>query len=1173
MGAFEYTRDQLEVIESRGSNLLVSAAAGSGKTAVLVERIIRRVTDPVAPVDVDRILVLTFTNAAAAQMKEKIYNTIEEKRAEKPSDVNLQKQAALVHNAMITTIHGFCLSVLKNHFNEAGLTADFRVADEGECRLLRQDALSEVLEKKYEENDPKFIKMAESLAGGKTDRALEELVLKLYEFSVSSPEPDVWFDHCLKSYEDFSDEEKALSDIPVLTEYFRDIRERLTEVSEGFQRLLPLTDTVTGLDIYRPTIEADLELMEELAQISNPGELMGKLKDVSFIRFGKNGRKGDPKPSEEDKKHLQQLRDVLKDRVKKLQEKARAFDPVESRKQVVSCLPVVRELISLTKEFTACYREKKRDAGIIDYSDMEQLAIRVFLENDGAAAEEYRELYEEVYVDEYQDSNLVQETILTSVSRGDNLFMVGDVKQSIYGFRLARPDIFLKKYNTYKEGNFGKRIDLNRNFRSRTEVLDAVNEVFAAVMKRENTGIEYDQSARLVRGSKTYTEKSKAHQTELVLVKKEDTSINEKELEAEVISQRIKSLLLEEEVIDSETGKTRGVMYKDIVILLRTAKDWSDTFAGVLKKNEIPVQITSKTGYFAAYEVALILDFLKVIDNPRQDIPLASVLLGFFGKMTDGELALIRGRNQNGSLYDVVQNAAETERKAADFLSLLNYYRGKTGYTGVYELLREIIDDGYGRYVAALENGRQRLANLNMLLQKAEDYAKTSYKGLFQFVRYIDMLKKYEVDYGENTAFADDNAVRIMTIHNSKGLEFPVCFVAGLGKQYNFSDQRAAVILDADHGIGMDLVDLSRRTRAHTILKDALSKKGLKELGAEELRLLYVAMTRAKEKLILTGHVKDFDKALEGPLGLAEVSSHLDLLLYANRIEPLQNVLIRFCKPEELVKEGVEAELGRNEAYLRLLEISEGKADYLREMEAQGEISEMIAELKEKLKFRYEAREDDETLEKFSVTELKQRHLAKLLQEDREAGVEPSELFGPPQKREKYIPTFIRGVQARTISGNIHGSAVHRLFELWDYSRKVTPESIAEFKAEEVNLGRIEQELAESVTTEELLNFLGSPLAERMQAAGQTGQLYREQPFMIRLDGQLIQGIIDAFFIEEGEIVIVDYKTDRVNESTELVKRYELQLEYYARALQRLLGIPVKERIIYSTVLNQSILV
>ncbi|MBR2275969.1 MAG: UvrD-helicase domain-containing protein, partial [Lachnospiraceae bacterium] len=939
-----------------------------------------------------------------------------------------------------------------------------------------------------------------------------------------------------------------------------------------------LTEEVCGLDIYTPTIEADLLVIEDISGSEDISELMRRLREVAFVRFGTGGRKGEPKPEEADKKQLQESRDALREQVKQLRERAARFDIAENRRLTADCIPVVSELVALTRQFAVCFSQKKRDAGVIDYGDMEHLAIRVLRINDGSVAGEYRELYEEIYVDEYQDSNMVQETILKAVARGNNLFMVGDVKQSIYGFRLARPDIFIQKYESYKSGEQGERIDLNRNFRSRTEVLNAVNEVFSAIMKKDSAGIEYNKEAELIPGAEGYeerTEEPSPDRTELLLIQREESSVNEKELEAEVISERIQELVLGYCVKDSNTGGTRKAQYKDIVILLRTAREWAETFSRVLQKNGIPVMITSRTGYFAAYEVAHLLDYLKVIDNPRQDIPLASALLGAFGKMTDGELASLRGQYKTDSLYDTVVQAADTNQKAEEFLSRLNYYRSKMGHTGVYELLQEIIETGYGRYVAAMENGRQRLANVNMLLQKAEDYGKTSYKGLFQFVRYIDMLKKYEVDYGESQIAEGDDAVRIMTIHNSKGLEFPVCFLAGLGKTYNFTDQRVGTILDAEYGIGMDRVDIERRTKAPVILKEAIIRKGLKELRAEEMRLLYVAMTRAKEKLILTGSVKDPEKTLNSYTGLSNTASFLELFVYANRIKPLREISIIPYTLKGIVQRGVETELNRNEAYLRLLEISEGKADYLNGDAADEELSDMVSSLRERLAFQYSEAEDEESPQKFSVTELKQRHLEQLLKENPEEGGETEELFPPPPEKEKYVPKFIRGVQtkAKTVSGNLHGSAVHRLFELWNYRVEASPESIQSFLRDSADRGRIEQELIDTVSERELLNFFQSDLAKRMQRADQEGKLYREQPFVIRLDGQLIQGIIDAFFIEEGEIVVVDYKTDRVNESTELVKRYELQLEYYARALQRLLGIPVKERIIYSTVLNQSILV
>ena len=1175
MAKVSFTGEQTKAIELRDKNLLVSAAAGSGKTAVLVERIIRRILDEKAGVDVDRLLIMTFTNAAAAQMREKIRNAIEEKRRLNPFNRELARQSALVHNAMITTIHGFCLNILKNHFNEVSLPPDFRIADEGEAKLLRQDALSEVLEEKYSKNSPEFIEMVEKLASGKTDRAVEDTVNRLYDFAMSYPEPEKWLEKCVQAYREIipgPDPDscyEALERVPLIKQYFEDIRAQIRNILEDYTELYERCLQDEGLLMYENTLNSDMEGVRRCAFAGSVRELVDNLGELDFIRFGTGAKKGGVKPSEEDKEFVRAGRDSLKGRLSSLKERFKDFDPVRECGRIAQDISCVQELTELTGEYIKRYSEKKREADIIDYSDMEHLALRVLSADNGAAADEYRELYEEVYVDEYQDSNAVQETLLKAVARDNNLFMVGDVKQSIYGFRLARPDIFIEKYNSFSEDDTGRerdiRIDLSQNFRSRREVIDAVNEIFGAVMNRANSGFDYDEKARLSFGAEGYNENGECdNRAELILAQRGDSGADAREYEALVIAERIGELMREHKVFDPDTGGLRPLRYSDIVILLRTSKGWDDVFKRVLQEKGIPVHVSTQEGYFSAWEVAVLLDFLRVIDNPRQDIPLAAVLRGPFGKMDDEELAKIRLYDKEGLLYDALVSAQRDVPKAGAFLELLGHFRSMTGDTPVYDILKEIIDGEYGIYVSALNNGAARYANLNMLLQKADDYGKTSYKGLFQFVRYVDMLNKYEVDYGE-AGLLDENAdvVRIMTIHKSKGLEFPVVFAAGLQKKYNYMDQRSMIVTDVDYGIGMEHVDTRLRVRAGTLIRDAISAKSIKELRAEELRILYVAMTRAKEKLILTATVKDTEKEL-GKLRSAEADSFLDIILYVNR-KGLKNFTIRTTEPSETVRTEVEGELLRNEAYLALKEIEEGRLNLLND--ASEEEQAFIDGIKKRLDYKYEAPADEESYEKFSVTELKQKHIEELLSE-REGAEEPEELFPQKTEQKETIPSFISG--KKTLTAGVFGTAVHRVFELWDF-RKPDEQSLREFMSFIVKEGRIEGDHAKEIQLKVVSDFANSALAERMKDAYEKGALYREQPFVIELEGRIIQGIIDAFFIEDGRIVVVDYKTDRVNESTLLIERYELQLDYYAKALTILLDKPVKERIIYSTALGTAI--
>ncbi len=1154
----EFTQEQLQAIESRNENLLVSAAAGSGKTAVLVERIIRRVLDEESPVDIDRFLVMTFTKAAAEQMKEKILKAIEDERSKNPTDKHLIKQAALVHNARITTIHGFCLDVIRNHFQEIGLDPDFRVADEGECRLLKADVIEKVIEKAYEEGSDDFINMVECLSAGKSDSGLEGILDKMYEFSMSDPEPEKWLDRCVKAYTDEGKEERVWVDV-----FLGQAGMLLADAHDKAARAQEITREPDGPYMYEPAASNDLELIEALKECRGYDELRGSLAGAEFVRL-KNKPKDGPYVDEDLKGKFMALRESVKDVVKELK-KDFSLPLEEQDRRIGACLGVVRELTRLTGCIINEYSALKRDKNIVDFADIEHLCIRILGADDGITAAEYRDYFEEIYVDEYQDSNLVQEELLSLIARDDNLFMVGDVKQSIYSFRLARPTLFTAKYETYSRTaadggtvHSNRKIDLTRNFRSRRSVLDSVNELFEQIMHRELSEIEYDDAARLNYGAAYPETEEKLEKTELILTAG-DENINRRELEARVIASRIKTLMKEQTVADpteEDPARKRPVRYSDIVILLRTAKGWDETFKKVISGAGIPVHTMSSEGYFAAMEVSVLLDYLSVLDNPLQDIKLAAVLRSYFGGFLNEDLAKLKTGYKGTYLYDSLCRCKEDETsglhdKVSAFLDEYNRLRSKTGYTPVYELLLEIIEGGYGLSVAALDGGRKKSANLNMLLKKAEDYGKTSYKGLFHFVRYIEMLKKYEVDYGEaNTLDENDDTVRIMTIHKSKGLEFPVCFLAGLQKNYNKMDLTGTVVPDIDLGLGIELVDPVLRIRQTTAMKRAAVIRKTRELLAEEERVLYVAMTRAKEKLILTGVVKDIDKALASDKGLIKCSCYLDLITYGLANAGLPSITVNTLSAAGLVNEEIRESVEREAE----------REELLRRLEGQGNTSDIV---KERFSFVYPYKDAGKAFEKISVTELKKRSMQEQTGTDKEMPDTAKELY-KEERAVPYVPDFIKESEEE-ISATLHGTAVHRIFEIWDYSKGTTDKDIEEFIKYVKREGLMEESLADCVKIHEISGFVNSPLAGRMKRADERGLLYREQPFMFSHDGIIIQGIIDAYFIEDDKIVIVDYKTDRADDIKDLADRYHVQLEYYAMALKTMLDKEIGDLIIYSS--------
>lgn len=1154
-----FTDEQLQAIKSRNENLLVSAAAGSGKTSVLVERIIRRILDDEKPVDIDRFLVMTFTKAAAEQMKDKILKAIEDKRSENPTDRNLIRQATLVHNARITTIHGFCLDVIRNHFQEIGLDPGFRVADEGECKLLKADALERVIEKAYEESSDGFINLVECLSTGKSDRVLEEVILSMYEFSMSDPDPEAWLERCLEAYDDRKEEEAGWVDVIMDRAHMV-----IDNAYEKAVRAFDMTCEAGGPYMNEPIVEQELEMIRNIKNTDSYDGLRDALNGLCFERL-RNKPKNGPDVDEGLKERFGKIRDAYKKMLLDLKDDF-ALSMDDQNQRIRACYPVVKELTELTHHMISEYAALKRDRMVVDFSDLEHLCIEILRGNEGSTAAEYRDFFEEIYVDEYQDSNLVQEELMNLITRGNNLFMVGDVKQSIYSFRLARPQLFVEKYKEYSgtdknrpEGSSNRKIDLSKNFRSRQSVLDCVNELFGQIMKQELGGIRYDEAARLNYGADYPDVSGDQDKSELLLVSYEEKSID-REMEARAIASRIKQLMKTQMVNDPIEGfrsRMRPIRYSDIVILLRTAKGWDETFKKVISAEGIPVHTMSQEGYFEAAEVKTLLNYLNILDNPLQDISLAATLKSWFGGFTDEDLALLKVNHKDKYLYGSLmacsgEGEGELKAKAAAFLDRFEKLREKTGYTSVTEILLELIDSGFGLYVSALPEGRKRSANINMLVKKAEDYGKTSYKGLFHFARYIKMLRDYEIDYGEaNILDENDDTVRIMTIHKSKGLEFPVCFVAGLDKGYNFMDLQKSVISDIDLGLGIDLVDPKRRIRQKTALKRAIRIKKHNEILAEEERILYVAMTRAKEKLILTGMVKESEADLAENKGIINSTDYYDLILCALNSGGIPSLDVNILSAEDLTKEAVAEAVTGEARREEILSVMKKK----REHSADG--------IPERFSFRYPYENDRRAFEKISVTELKRRSMEEKTGEDMELPGQARELYGD-ERIEPCIPEFIKE-KSGELPPTVHGTAVHRAFEIWDYSRGTTDDDIRDFLEHVKKEGLMEETLADSIGINEISGFVNSTLAKRMKKADEQGLLYREQPFMFSHDGIIIQGIIDAYFIEEDRIVIVDYKTDRVDDIEDLADRYHVQLEYYALALKTMLDKEIGDLIIYST--------
>ena len=1263
-----WTTEQQQVIDLRNRNILVSAAAGSGKTAVLVERIVKIITDKNHPVDIDHLLIVTFTNAAAAEMRERIGNAIEKALDEQPGNEHLLRQLTLIHNAQITTIDSFCLYVVRNHFHEIDLEPNFRIGDEGELKLLREDVLGRVLEQNYEEPSEAFSDFVEGYASGRTDAALNEMILQLYEFSRSYPWPEKWLDSFVGIYRIENREE--LDRAEWLAPLTQNIRFVLKDCEQLLKQALAVTQQDDGPDMYEKAVRSDLEKYESLSKLTSFCELSGALSDIKYDRLASSrGFEGDP-----DKLELvKSLREQAKDVVKKLCKQYFFCSPEMMIEQLERTEPMLEEVVRLTKQFADEFAAAKRRKNLVDFHDVEHFALQILVDEETEkakkTAEEFRDTFEEIMIDEYQDSNEVQETLLRSISREErgenNIFMVGDVKQSIYRFRLARPELFMKKYDSYSlEESTTQRIDLHKNFRSREEVLTCTNDIFYKIMVRSLGNVEYDAEAALYPGASYPV--SADFTPEILLADSndellEDTELSDKKtLEAKIVAEEIRHLMKTQPVTDKATGELRAARYSDIVILLRSLSGWADSLVEVLNGNGIPAHTVSSTGYFSTVEVQTVLSMLRLLDNPRQDIPMAAVLRSPMAGLTDEELAVLRledgsvpfheavlelaeglyeedgqkeisdseadseadqkqGRNADGKKEDDIETTAH--RKLLKFYKKYRQLRQLVPDTPIHELIEIILrETGYGHYVAAMPAGSRRTANLNMLLEKAAAYEKTSYKGLFHFVRYIDELQKYDVDFGEADMVGEnEDVVRIMSIHKSKGLEFPIVIVSGMGKNFNKQDTRSKMVLHPELGIGLDYMDGKKRIKSPTIAKKAIAKQiELENLG-EELRVLYVALTRAKEKLILTGTLKDapekleffrqqanLSKAADRPLSYLTregASGYLDWILPAV-LSYGDKYPVRIVEAAELVLDEVENQLEQNEDLTERIE----------EIEAAD--TQLVGQLKQRFSQRYPYQVDVLRKNKYSVSELKHRAMREKFEAEQEETI-PAFLEEPVtptiplfiQRQEKITPDQnVSGQGVQVNRGALRGTAVHRVMECYDFtSEKSVQEQMDAMEKEE----KITADMRTLVKERIVADFVSSETGKRMALAQRMGALYREKPFvmgfteeelerygfgagaqMIENEAQtenaqqeimsenvsqenhmheedltLIQGIIDVFWIEDDGITVLDYKTDRVDTAQELIDRYATQLKLYADALERVFAtrkLKVKEILIYS---------
>ena len=1248
MGETKWTNEQAQAIKTRNCNLLVAAAAGSGKTAVLVERIIKIITNEENPVDIDKLLVVTFTSAAAAEMRERIATAISKELEKSPNSKNLQRQLTLLSRANITTMHSFCLEVIKNYFYTIDLDPSFRIGDETEATLMKNEIIEELFDEYYEEENEDFKDLLEAYSGSKDDEKLKEMILSLHRFSMSGPWPEKWL---IEKAEAFNI--NTLEELDK-TEWVKVLKDSLRVEIRGFlnmyKKALEIIEYTDGLSPYLEAFNSDYgylynayeSLNEDLTSVYNA------LNAITFITL-KRLKKSEVL-DENAQETVKAIREGVKKKVKSLIESSFEFTPGEALDGIKEVYPFMKTLANITVEFAKRFDEKKREKNILDFNDLEHLCLKILIDRDeenniipSNVAEHFRNYFDEVLVDEYQDSNDVQETIINLVSRrlGDNpnVFMVGDMKQSIYRFRQAKPKLFKDKYDSYSEEDESKdrKILLYKNFRSRQEVIDGANYIFKMVMSEVVGELEYTDKEALNLGASFEIPKDEKQvvggEIELHiidksgLVKEENNDFNEDDseqakedeedidgitLEAKVVAKRIKELFEERDgkkfqVFDKDTKEYRDVKFKDIVILLRATKNWAEIFLDELGSEGIPVYADTGSGYFESIEIRTIMSLLKVIDNPLQDVPMIATLRSPIVGFSAEELSDLRLLNKDLYFYEVIKCVYDNEFEVSDelrfkcvnFIDNLSKWRDRAIYTPIDEFIWYLyMDTGFYGYVGAMPNGKLRQANLKILFQRAKQYESTSFKGLFNFINFINKLRKSSGDMGSAKVLGEnEDVVRIMSIHKSKGLEFPIVFTSGTGKQFNLMDLTNSILYHEELGFGPNYVNLETRNSYSTLPKEAIKKKIRLETLSEEMRILYVAFTRAKEKLIITGASSNLEKDIKKWVSAASLDENIVLPSEVLKGKSyLDWIAMAMCKHRdgEKLREIVDNYQGTNKDGLSTWGIKFWTKDLLtvdKILEAVDKNEEedlfknskdivVGKEIKRRLDYKYKFIEGAMLPSNISVSDLKKKDFT---YGDDIPGI--VEVF---KEKEIIKPRFLK--EEKGLSAAERGTIMHYVMQRINYDRVNSINEIKNQIEEMVLDNSLTEKEANSIWHKQILNFFRSDLGKRLLKAYKEGRMVsRELPFFTELssteyDKSLdekiyknekirLQGIIDCFFEEEDGIVLLDYKTDYVEEGQEekIIERYKSQLKYYKDALEKITGKVVKETYLYLFKLDKEV--
>ena len=1338
MSSPKWTQEQQNVIDSRGGNLLVAAAAGSGKTAVLVERIIQMILNSDLKIDIDKLLVVTFTNAAASEMRERIGDAISKKLDENPEDEHLQDQLVLLNKASITTIHSFCLEVIKSNFHKINLDPNFRIGDETECSLMKLEAIDETFDILYEQNDEEFCYLVDCYAEKRGDSNLQNLILSIYSFVMASPYPKVWLKESAEDFNITDDFDFATS------KWAKAILETVKIQMEGIEKsLCKAIEDVYGIDelvTFTDKLKIEYEKIKEILYACDTSwsDAYRQISSMTFENYAKGVKripKDAPSYIKEEKDKAKKIRDNAKKSIEKIKTSVFNKNYDDLKDEIKFLYPIVKSLSDVVLMFEQIYSQKKRDKGIIDFNDIEHFALQILTETDengdfvfdeegknipSDIALEYREKFYEIFIDEYQDSNQVQEVILSTIAKQKepNRFMVGDVKQSIYRFRQAKPEIFLQKYATYDTdlSSKYKKIMLYKNFRSRKEVVDSVNYIFEHIMSKNLGEIDYNEEEKLNLGAnfeEVEDEKiilggaTEIHLMEKKVPEVEDPDEEEEEgedldasqIEARMVGKIIRDIMRPNEngeimqVFDKKLETYRNVEYKDIVILLRATSAWAPVFAEELINMDIPTYADMGQGYFETMEIQVIMSFLKVIDNPMQDIPLIAILRSPIYGFTPEDFIDIRITDKKVSFYEAMrmfvgekidlsneeeQDIAEDEisddigneiidvnineensyvdADMDDYYQNINYedfeyeneefiYNDEVMYESyisenveddlIYEInsniegdeesqkselelkVRRFLDDlkelqeksmymstdeflwyiytnsGYYAYCGALPGGSQRQANLRILFERAKQFEETSFKGIFNFINFISKLKKSNSDMGSAKTLGENaNVVRIMSIHKSKGLEFPIVICSGMGRNFNTMDFRKDVLYHHELGYGPQIVDFERRISYPSIAKEALKCKINIENISEEMRILYVALTRAKEKLIITSSIKDIEQNMHkwsSNISTEKMVSKYDILNGKNYMDWMMPAIIKHKDLEDIretynLSTSISMEdeskwsvktWSRDDIDFEKHE-KEGIREVLNTMDLSQHDTEYYEQIEKKLNFEYPYLGVVKKAASISVTEIKKR------QEEYEEQDDSLGLYKHKTTLKK--PKFLSESQkTEKITGARRGTIVHLIMEVLDFE-KINTES--EIKAQIQDLVKrriITEKESQVLSPRKIMRFFKSPIAKRMLSSKfvkreqkiytqikmndiyLNDEIFKNNRETYENESVMLRGVIDLYFEEDDGLVILDYKTDFVDENNkkEIIHKYKKQIEIYADVLSKLTGKKVKEKYLY----------